>query len=87
MNLKKYFEKVLKESEFARIYKSFLVNVAYISSYEKNKGGTVFLSNGKELSVLASKKATLYYFSLNRTLNPQEFPAIKAKLHAIVENA
>ncbi len=55
----KYFEDALKENGFARIHKSFLVNVAYITSYKKGKGGTVSLSNGKELSVSASKKATL----------------------------
>jgi len=59
----KYFEDILKENGFARIHKSFLVNVAYIASYKKGKGGTVYLSNGKELSVSASKKATfLSYF-------------------------
>ena len=55
----KYFEDILKESGFARIHKSFLVNVTYIVSYKKGKGGTVYLSNGKELSVSASKKAEL----------------------------
>jgi len=59
----KYFENALKENGFARIHKSFLVNVSYIISYKKGKGGTVYLSNGKELSVSASKKATfLSYF-------------------------
>ena len=55
----KYFEDALKENGFARIHKSYLVNVAYITSYKKGKGGTVSLSNGKELSVSASKKAIL----------------------------
>ncbi len=55
----KYFEDILKESGFARIHKSFLVNVTYIAAYKKGKGGTVSLSNGKELSVSASKKAEL----------------------------
>ena len=59
----KYFEDILKESGFARIHKSFLVNVSYIASYKKGKGGTISLSNGKELSVSASKKAEfLSYF-------------------------
>ncbi len=58
----KYFEDALKENGFARIHKSFLVNVAYITSYKKGKGGTVSLSNGKELSVSASKKATLLFY-------------------------
>ena len=55
----KYFEDILKENGFARIHKSYLVNVSYIVSYKKGKGGTVFLNNGKELSVSASKKAEL----------------------------
>lgn len=59
----KYFEDILKDSGFARIHKSFLVNVSYIVSYKKGKGGTLSLSNGKELSVSASKKAEfLSYF-------------------------
>ena len=59
----KYFEDILKENGFARIHKSYLVNVSYIASYKKGKGGTITLSNGKELSVSASKKADfLSYF-------------------------
>ncbi len=59
----KYFEDLLKENGFARIHKSYLVNVSYITSYRKGKGGTVFLRNGKELSVSASKKSDfLSYF-------------------------
>jgi two-component system LytT family response regulator len=55
----KYFEDILKDNGFARIHKSYLVNVAYIASYKKGKGGTLYLNNGKELSVSASKKAEL----------------------------
>ena len=55
----KYFEDILKDNGFARIHKSYLVNVSYIASYKKGKGGTICLSNGKELSVSASKKAKL----------------------------
>ena len=55
----KYFEGILDKHGFARIHKSYLVNVAYIAAYKKGKGGTVSLINGKELSVSASKKATL----------------------------
>jgi len=55
----KYFEDILKENGFARIHKSYLVNVSYIAAYKKGKGGTVALSSGKELSVSASKKAGL----------------------------
>lgn len=55
----KYFEDILATNGFARIHKSYLVNVSYIAAYKKGKGGTVALSNGKELSVSASKKAKL----------------------------
>ena len=59
----KYFEEILKDSSFARIHKSYLVNVKEVTKYVKGKGGTVVLSNGKELSVSASKKANfLAYF-------------------------
>lgn len=55
----KYFEDALSIYAFARIHKSYLVNVAEVVKYKKGKGGSVVLSNGKELSVSASKKATL----------------------------
>ena len=55
----KYFEDALSSYAFARIHKSYLVNVAEVVKYKKGKGGSVVLSNGKELSVSASKKATL----------------------------
>ena len=55
----KYFEDALSSYAFARIHKSYLVNVAEVVKYKKGKGGSVVLSNGKELSVSASKKAAL----------------------------
>lgn len=55
----KYFEDALQSYPFARIHKSYLVNVAEVVKYKKGKGGSVILSNGKELSVSASKKAEL----------------------------
>lgn len=55
----KYFEEALSEYPFARIHKSYLVNVGEVVRYRKGKGGSVVLSNGKELSVSASKKNTL----------------------------
>jgi two-component system LytT family response regulator len=55
----KYFDEALSSSGFARIHKSYLVNVNEITKYVKGKGGSVVLSNGKELSVSASRKAEL----------------------------
>lgn len=59
----KYFEEALSEFAFARIHKSYLVNVNEVVKYRKGKGGSVIVSNGKELLVSASKKKEfLSYF-------------------------
>ncbi|TXE15448.1 response regulator transcription factor [Psychroserpens burtonensis] len=55
----KYFEDALSKSGFARVHKSYLVNVNEVTKYIKGKGGSVVLSNGKEIIVSASKKSDL----------------------------
>lgn len=55
----KYFEDALSAFPFARIHKSYLVNVNEVVKYKKGKGGSVIVSNGKELLVSASKKKEL----------------------------
>ncbi|HLT54236.1 MAG TPA: LytTR family DNA-binding domain-containing protein, partial [Flavobacteriaceae bacterium] len=55
----KYFEEALTESGFARVHKSYLVNVNEIVKYVKGKGGSIVLSNGQEIMVSASRKADL----------------------------
>ena len=59
----KYFEESLSENGFARVHKSYLVNVNEITEYKKGKGGSVVLSSGKEIMVSPSrKKELLAYF-------------------------
>lgn len=59
----KYFEEALRDSSFARVHKSYLVNVNEVTKYLKGKGGSVVLSNGKQIMVSASKKSDfLSYF-------------------------
>ena len=58
----KYFEEALKPFAFARIHKSYLVNVNAIVKYRRGKGGSVKLNNGKELSVSAARKRDLLSF-------------------------
>ncbi|PCH76547.1 MAG: DNA-binding response regulator [Flavobacteriaceae bacterium] len=58
----KYFEDALISNNFVRVHKSFLVNVNAITAYNKGKGGSVTLENGKEITVSASKKGTLLSF-------------------------
>lgn len=55
----KYFEDMLDKYGFVRIHKSYLVNINKIVKYKKGKGGSVIVSNGKEILVSASKKANL----------------------------
>ena len=55
----KYFEEALRESGFARIHKSYLVNVNAITEYKKGKGGSVVLYNGKEIMVSPARKKEL----------------------------
>ena len=55
----KYIEEALSAANFARVHKSYLVNVDEIVKYLKGKGGSIVLSNGKEIMVSASKKSDL----------------------------
>ncbi len=55
----KYFERALGDQGFARIHKSYLVNVDQVVRYHKGKGGSVVVRNGKELLVSAAKKKEL----------------------------
>jgi len=55
----KYFEEALVSYGFARVHKSFLVNVNEVVGYRKGKGGSVILSSGKEVMVSASQKSNL----------------------------
>lgn len=58
----KYFEDALTEFPFARVHKSYLVNVNEVVKYRKGKGGSVVMSNGKEVMVSASKKKDFLAF-------------------------
>ncbi len=55
----KHFESVLSDFGFCRIHRSYLINLDYVTRYKKGKGGSVILSNNKELDVSNSKKMDL----------------------------
>lgn len=50
------YELMLEENDFMRIHRSFLINVQHVKSYERGEGGTLTLSNGKEVDVSRRKK-------------------------------
>ena len=52
----KEFEELLAEQGFFRVHNSDLINLSYIKSYNKGKGGSVLLTDGTELEVSTRRK-------------------------------
>ncbi len=52
----KEFEEMLSDYSFFRVHNSHLINLAYIKSYNKGKGGSVILNDGTEIEVSVRRK-------------------------------
>ena len=52
----KEFEEMLTGYDFFRIHNSDLINLSYLKSYNKGKGGSVILTDGTELEVSTRRK-------------------------------
>ena len=52
----KEFEEMLTEFNFFRVHNSHLINLAYVKSYNKGKGGTVILNDGTAIEVSTRRK-------------------------------
>lgn len=52
----KEFEELLSDQDFFRVHNSDLINLNYIKSYNKGKGGSVTLTDGTELEVSTRRK-------------------------------
>jgi len=50
------YEELLEDAGFVRIHKSYLVNLLHVKEYLRGEGGSVILSNGKEVEVARRKK-------------------------------
>ena len=50
------YEELLSDAGFVRIHKSYLVNLLHIKEYIRGEGGSVILSNSKEVEVSRRKK-------------------------------
>lgn len=50
------YEELLSDAGFVRIHKSYLVNLLHIKEYVRGEGGSVILSNNKEVEVSRRKK-------------------------------
>jgi len=53
------FEEMLAEFDFYRIHHSVMINLQHLQAYLKGEGGSVVLTNGKELEVSRRRKAQL----------------------------
>jgi two-component system, LytTR family, response regulator len=52
----KEFEEMLTEHGFFRVHNSHLINLTFVKSYNKGKGGSVVLSDGMEIEVSTRRK-------------------------------
>ena len=52
----KFFEDALTDFDFLRVYKSHLININYVESYQKGKVGDIKLSNGSIVPLSLKKK-------------------------------
>mgnify|MGYP001953401866 CR=1 FL=1 len=57
----KHLDKLMQilPNTFVRVHRSYTINLNKLTKYVKGKGGTVVLSNGKEVLVSSTKKANL----------------------------
>jgi two-component system LytT family response regulator len=55
----KVYEEMLSDSSFYRVHQSYLVNINAITAFEKNDGGHLLMSNGKNVPVSITKKKRL----------------------------
>lgn len=50
------YEKLLSDTSFLRIHKSFLVNLHHVKEYLRGEGGSIIMTNGTEIEVSRRKK-------------------------------
>ena len=52
----KEYDELLKDSGFIRVHKSHLINMNFITSYEKSNGGYILMKDKAEVPVSVRKK-------------------------------
>jgi two-component system, LytTR family, response regulator len=50
------YDKLLADTIFLRVHKSFLINLMHVKEYLRGEGGTVIMSNGMEVEISRRKK-------------------------------
>ena len=46
-----FYEELLSDSNFFRTHRSYLINIAHITSYKKGEGGYIIMTNGDEVEL------------------------------------
>lgn len=63
----KYFEEILAHRNFFRVHKSHLVNLSYVETYVKGKGGYITLNDGTKIEVAVRRKEELIKKLISKT--------------------
>jgi two-component system LytT family response regulator len=50
------YDRLLTDTVFLRVHKSFLINLMHVKEYMRGDGGSVIMSNGTEIEVSRRKK-------------------------------
>lgn len=51
-----FYEELLSDSNFFRTHRSYLINIAHITSYKKGEGGYIIMTNGDEIELARNHK-------------------------------
>ena len=51
-----YYEELLAEHNFFRAHRSYLINLAQVSSFKKGEGGFIIMRNGDEVELARNNK-------------------------------
>ena len=51
-----YYEELLGGQQFFRVHRSFLINLTHVRSYRKSEGGSVVMSDGREIEISRGNK-------------------------------
>lgn len=54
-----YFEQILNTEQFCRTHQSYIVNLAYVKSYVKGRGGYIIMNEGSKVEVSVRMKNNL----------------------------
>lgn len=55
----RHFQELLEDQGFMRVHKSHLINMEFITGYQRGRGGSVTMSDGSEIEVSPNKKQEL----------------------------